>query len=608
MYPIHPRAAGARLDLLRQVSGGTPFADCTADNPPSQPGQVFLSTEVEPWIAVNPVDPLNLVGTWQQDRWSNGAARGLSVGVSLDGGISWQASPVPGLTRCSDGFWMRASDPWLSFGPTGDLFHIALTLIPSSVRPNAMLVTRSTDGGLTWGEPLRLVMGSLPFFHDKESITADPTDPDFIYATWDRIDFIRGRGPAIFTRSSDGGESWEPVRVIHDPGRNNQTLAAQIVVVPEGTVLDFFTEIFNVAGGRSWFLAFKRSTSKGETWSPSLGSFRVAQMRPLTAVDPDLGIDVRDGANLFDVAVDRRNGHLYAVWQDGGPTGQLYPVVLFTRSIDGGQSWSTPVPVNRTPSDVDVQNRQAFTPSVHVSDGGTIGVSYYDFRLNDPQPGSLTDHWLTWCHPEAVDCTRADRWRHEVRLTDESFDIVLAPFANGLFLGDYVGLAAAGNDFLAFFTQPHDLDLTSAFFRRVALEETVEPEGLGFWKHQVRVASEGGGRAQESASSLLDYLADIRTLHDLFDDVDSLEELDAVLDPPRPPSMAASARAHTMALLLNLASERIVPFAVVTAEGTVADAVALLTAILEDPGSTRHEREAAKDLAETINAGAIPVG
>jgi hypothetical protein len=35
-----------------------------------------LNSEVEPWMDANPTDPDNLIAVWQQDRWSNGGARG----------------------------------------------------------------------------------------------------------------------------------------------------------------------------------------------------------------------------------------------------------------------------------------------------------------------------------------------------------------------------------------------------------------------------------------------------------------------------------------------------------------------------------------------------
>src|SRR5439155_27350269 len=53
------------------------------------PGVNFPNTEIEPWFVVNPQDPLDLAGFWQQDRWSDGGAHGLVAGVSGDGGASW---------------------------------------------------------------------------------------------------------------------------------------------------------------------------------------------------------------------------------------------------------------------------------------------------------------------------------------------------------------------------------------------------------------------------------------------------------------------------------------------------------------------------------------
>jgi hypothetical protein len=41
-----------------------------------------------------------------------------------------------------------------------------------------------------------------------------------------------------------------------------------------------------------------------------------------------------------------------------------------------------------------------------------------------------------------------------------------APFARGWFVGDYVGLASDGNEFMSFFSQTH-ADETSAFSSRL---------------------------------------------------------------------------------------------------------------------------------------------
>ncbi|HEY5572573.1 MAG TPA: hypothetical protein VIK64_06100, partial [Anaerolineales bacterium] len=112
---------------LVQVSGTSPFAACTEDNLAGQTGTNFLDSEVEPWVDVNPTNPSNIVGAWQQDRWSNGGARGLVAGVSLNGGANWQQVVIPGISDCSGGIYDRSTDPWVTFSPNGHVYQLALS-------------------------------------------------------------------------------------------------------------------------------------------------------------------------------------------------------------------------------------------------------------------------------------------------------------------------------------------------------------------------------------------------------------------------------------------------------------------------------------------------
>src|SRR5439155_10251396 len=79
--------------------------------------------EKETTIAVNPINPKNIVVSW----WG-GLAKGTVVAVSKDGGKSWQQIVVPGITVCTGGSlgFDLAFDPWLSFSPNGDLYHSCL--------------------------------------------------------------------------------------------------------------------------------------------------------------------------------------------------------------------------------------------------------------------------------------------------------------------------------------------------------------------------------------------------------------------------------------------------------------------------------------------------
>ena len=408
-----------------QVTGPSPFIDCVADFPDAQGDSIrFTGSEVEPFVAVDPLNPKHLVGIWQVDRWNNGAARGHGVAVSYDSGESWQVQPLPKLTLCTGGSFVRATDPWLSFGPTGDLFQMALVLAPGR---NAMTVQKSIDGGLSWGDPIIVGESGPPLINDKNSITADPTDPRFVYAVWDRV--VPGvTAPAILARSTDGGETFEPDRVIFDPGELAQTIGNQVVVQPDGTVVNFFNHIRAAPHppGFTQVLSLIYSLDHGATWLPEDGPIPVAEMvRSFGVLDPDTGAPIRDASTLFDVAVDPRDGTLYAVWQDSLLGDFRHEAIAFSQSVDGGFTWSDPLRINQTPPDIPLENQDAFLPSVEVDRYGRVAVTYYDFRFDGDEPKALTDVFAILCQPRRFgrrrhSCNQLESWSGELRLTEHS--------------------------------------------------------------------------------------------------------------------------------------------------------------------------------------------
>jgi len=452
------------------VSGPSPFESCTADAHISTP--INLHSEVEPWIAVDPLDPDHLVAAWQQDRRVEGSARGHLVGVSLDAGATWQSVVVPGLTPCSGGSYDYVTDPWLSFGADGTLFHIALVWNDPPSDLHSIVVSRSTDGGFTWNDPVVLDEGLWPNdWRDKESITADPEDPNLVYTTWSVIgntDWTEGH--AMFTRSTDGGLSWETPRMVFDPGPGLSMLGSQIFVASDGELFLLSTENAHLANRR---LAVFRSADKGVTWSsvsygPSFGDSRT--------FSPDQLIGVRGTLTWADYAMDPTSGALYAVWQDDSFGVARLARIAFAMSTDGGASWSTKIEIAQTPPGSSAFLDQSHTPSIEVAANGTIGVTYYDYRSDVPfEYPTWTDYWFVRCEPRSRDCSDPASWTGERRLTPDSFDLAEAALTTSggtqiLMLGDYVGLARDGNDFLALFVQSFAGDPGSIYFTRLALE------------------------------------------------------------------------------------------------------------------------------------------
>lgn len=101
MRPVLTRSSVAAADLaLVTVSGPTPFRPGCNGAP--QTGTSYPNAEVEPFVSVNPRNQANVVGVWQQDRWSNGGANGLLTGVSRNGGRTWTRT-FAHFSRCAGG-------------------------------------------------------------------------------------------------------------------------------------------------------------------------------------------------------------------------------------------------------------------------------------------------------------------------------------------------------------------------------------------------------------------------------------------------------------------------------------------------------------------------
>jgi hypothetical protein len=485
---------------LVQVSGASPIAACEGDTgfTGDPPGFQFVNSEVEPHVWVSPANPNVLVGAWQQDRWDNGGAEGNVTAFSVDGGATWTVNPLTkssictGGTAANGGNYERASDPWVAISPNGNAYLMSLVTDTNpggfGTYPNAMLVTRSTDGGATWEDPHTLIRDESPnVFNDKNSMTADPNDSNFAYAVWDRLasppsgteeleafeNSVAFTGDIYFSRTTDAGDSWEPARKIFKAGTIAQTIGNVIAVLPEnaefdGELLDVFTLIrgtSNRQGTRGFNIATIRSEDHGATWSRR----EIIIDRFLRGVvrDPDDGAAHRTGDINPEVSVDPGSGDVYVVWQDSrfGPRSSIG----LTRSTDGGLTWSPLIKVNQTPTDIPLGNQQAFDPMVTVGDDGTVSVFYYDFRNNTADGGATTptDAFVVHCHADSEDCTDPGSWGDEIRVTDASFDSRRAPVARGFFLGDYVGLHTDGTSFFPFFTQSSAADPATIFVREV---------------------------------------------------------------------------------------------------------------------------------------------
>ncbi len=377
--------ASGQPDPQFRASAGSPFTPgCDGV---AATGVLYANAEVEPMLAVNPINPSNLIGVWQQDRWSDGGARGLVTGYSFDAGRTWTRTAAA-FTRCSGGNatnggdYARASDPWVTFAPDGTAYQSSLSFNGqegAAGSSSAILVSRS--------------IGRRP--HVERAHHSDPRrrsgiqrqGRDHCRCRPTRVSPMR-RGivsPAIWVRVTSRG----PPTVARRGNRRGPSSTRAPTIrrsttrswcCPNGTLINFFT-LFDPNPS----LAVIRSSDKGTTWSAPV---IIAAAQALGVQDPENGTGVRDSAALGSIAVSRQ-GTLVVTWQDSRFSSGARDGIALSRSTDGGNTWSAPARVNSVPS------VQAFSPTVALRDDGTIGVTYYDFRNNTADPSTLlTDVWL----------------------------------------------------------------------------------------------------------------------------------------------------------------------------------------------------------------------
>ncbi len=515
------------LGPLVPVASHTIFADCTADNLASQPGTNFANSEIEPNIAANPAVKGELLIGVQQDRWNDGGARGLRGALSGNGGAQWLVSVPTGVSSCTGGKYPRSTDAWVTYQPDGTAYFFSLAFVeltdPNANGPDAMLVSRSSDGGLTWGRPKALITETNPlYFDDKNSITADPYKNGYVYAVWDRLagppsafiapggsdenaasttaaaaavahdGMARARahlalnraiaagqvpasavpdtfGPTYYSRTTDGGKNWQLAAPIYDPGRGAQTIGNIIQVLPNGDVLDFFENISNQG---VLDIGYVRSTDHG--FSFETHQHVVATMNGVGAVAPQTHTPLRDANILFSVSVAPVTGRIAITFQDTRlDPKNVVNSVFFTESTDNGKTFSDPARIDQTPFNKDRLLRQAFNPTIVAAADGTLVATYYDFRNDTGTVAGQdpTDVWAVSCKPAPKQtCADPAGWRHELRLTPRSFNIDNAPLTTaGLFLGDYFGLATQGTTVYPAFTTATGPGRTTLWSRAINL-------------------------------------------------------------------------------------------------------------------------------------------
>jgi hypothetical protein len=297
---------------------------------------------------------------------------------------------------------------------------------------HGIALSRSVDGGNTWSDPVAVaapsVTDGLQLGNDFQDprVAVDPSNHQRILISYVHVSlgecsvFLGGFLSAMYTVeviiSSDGGQTFSsPVEIDNSCviDTNEVDVGARMAVASDGTAYVAWESSFGGLFPDSIRVASFAPTGRA---LPSVVVDGVFSFPGAMMFEPMFGFGILVGgvtqpapalqggfANTrgFDLAVDHsggpKDGTVYVVWDDGRNGAFAAPEledtdsltysftdVFFSRSSDGGQTFTTPQQLNS-----DVQPRVArghdhFRPVLAVDSHGEVAACWYD-RRNDPQ-------------------------------------------------------------------------------------------------------------------------------------------------------------------------------------------------------------------------------
>jgi hypothetical protein len=371
--------------LLTSTAAYANVAVTQVSNDPYADAQAQHQTEVEPdTFSFNNT----IVSAFQVGRVFGGGASNIGWATSTNGGASWTNGFLPGITTNAGGTYLQVSDPAVAFDAQDNVWLISSLGIRSGGAD--VLTSRSTNGGLTWSNPIVTATGNL----DKNWIVCDNTSSSpFFGNCYTQYDITSGNQIRM-KASTNGGLTWGPA-LASSSGATG--LGGQPVVRPNGTVLvpyratnaSQIRSFRSIDGGASWRATVLVSSVSHHTVAGSL------RESPLPSAEIDSA------------------GTAYVAWADCRfRSGCARNDIVISESTSE-TTWASPyrVPIDTTSSTV-----EHFVPGLGVdrsTSGGSarLGLTYYFYPTSSCTAAtcrldvgfiSSTNGGTTWSAPTQI--------------------------------------------------------------------------------------------------------------------------------------------------------------------------------------------------------------